>query len=83
MERKAEPETSVKIQAMLGPTTVEEIVPLVEALSPIERARLLRLISRSGQGDASVYEAVPPSHEEFSSDEDPLAWDAEGWENIA
>lgn len=67
---------------MLGPTTVEEIVPLVEALSPVERARLLRLITRRRDVDSSVYGAIPPSPEEFSADEDPLAWDSEGWENV-
>jgi hypothetical protein len=80
--REAQPETNVKIQAMIGPTTVEEIVPLVEALSPIERARLLRLLAVTGTDDASVYSATPPSAEEFSVDEDPLAWDGEGWENV-
>jgi hypothetical protein len=71
------------MQSMLGPTTVEEIVPLVEALSPLERARLLRLITRARSVDSAVYEAIPPSPEEFSADEDPLAWDSEGWENVA
>lgn len=70
------------MQAMLGPTTVEEIVPLVEALSPAERARLLRLITRTGNLDSSVYDAMPPSPQEFSADEDALAWDSEGWENV-
>ena len=70
------------MQAMLGPTTVEEIVPLVEALSALERARLLRLITRARSADSAVYEAIPPRPEEFSADEDPLAWDSEGWENV-
>ena len=47
------------MQSMIGPT-VEEIVPLVEALSPPERARLLRLITRAQNVDSSVYEAIPP-----------------------
>ncbi len=68
---------------MHGPTTVEEIVPLVEALSPLERVRLLCLITTTTRKiDSSVYEAIPPSPEEFSADEDPLAWDSEGWENV-
>jgi len=69
------------MQTMHGPT-VEEIVPLVEALSPVERARLLRLITWPREVDSSVYVATPPSPEEFSADEDPLAWDSEGWENV-
>jgi hypothetical protein len=67
---------------MPSPATVEEIVPLVEALSPLERTRLLRLITRTRNNDSSVYEAIPPRPEEFSDDEDPLAWDSDGWENV-
>lgn len=33
--------------------------------------------------DAAAYQAHPPSSSEFSSDEDALAWDAAGWENVA
>ena len=29
---------------------------------------------------APLYRSVPPSRDEFSADEEPLAWDAEGWE---
>ena len=71
------------MQSMLGPSTVEEIVPLVEALSPLERDRLLRLITSAQSVDSAVYAAIPPTPEEFSADEDPLAWDSEGWENVA
>ncbi len=67
---------------MLGPTTVEEIVPLFAALSPFERARLLRLITWRRDVDPSIYEAMPPSPEEFSADDDPLACDSGGWQNV-
>lgn len=33
--------------------------------------------------DAAAYESHAPSASEFSSDEDALAWDAAGWENLA
>ena len=33
--------------------------------------------------DAAVYRSYPPTASEFSSDEDPLAWEADGWENVA
>ncbi len=33
--------------------------------------------------DAATYQSHPPSSSEFSSDEDALAWDAAGWENVA
>lgn len=41
---------------------------------------LARLISAS---DAAVYQSLPPARNEFSTDEEPLAWDADGWENVA
>lgn len=70
------------LQARAYYLTVEEIVPLVEALAPRERKRLLRRISELPSGDAAVYALNPPAHEEFTVKEDPLAWDSEGWENI-
>jgi hypothetical protein len=63
--------------------TVEEIVPLVSSLTPKERVRLLRLITkRQDADDAAVYTAVPPTRDEFSSADDVLGWDAGGWEEI-
>jgi len=63
--------------------TVEDILPLVAGLTPQERVRLLRLIARSPSVDAAVaYAAVPPGRDEFSTDEEPLAWEAEGWEDV-
>ena len=63
--------------------TVEEIVPLVEALPPEERVRLLRLITKPRSDDSTIYTAVPPTSEEFSSNEEALAWDSEGWANVS
>lgn len=64
--------------------SAEDIFPLVDCLSPQERLRLLRLIStRPAADDRDAYRAVPPRDEEFSSDGEPLAWDAEGWEGIS
>ncbi len=62
--------------------SAEDIFQLVDCLSTPERLRLLRLIStRSVADDREVYRAAPPRDEEFSTDEEPLAWDAEGWED--
>ena len=33
--------------------------------------------------DVAVYQSLPPTRNEFSTDEEPLAWDADGWENVA
>ena len=32
---------------------------------------------------AAVYHSLPPTTGEFSTDEEALAWDANGWENVA
>jgi len=67
---------------MARPLRADDILPLVESLTPQERVRLLRLIAKPQGGDARAYQSVPPSHDEFSPDDEPLAWDAEGWENV-
>jgi hypothetical protein len=36
----------------------------------------------TGATDSDAYKSGAPSHAEFSSDEEPLAWDADGWEEI-
>jgi len=72
-----------KMALMEKPLSAEELFPLVDRLSPQERLRLLRLISlRPAADDREAYLALPPRHDEFSSDTDPLAWDADGWEGI-
>ena len=70
-------------ELMEKPLHAEDVFPLVDRLSPQERVRLLRLISlRPATGDGDAYLALPTRHDEFSTDTDPLAWDAEGWEEI-
>jgi len=34
-------------------------------------------------GEAAIYHSLPPTAGEFSTDEEALAWDADGWENVA
>ena len=41
---------------------------------------LARLVPAAG---AAVYQSLPPARNEFSTDEEPLAWEADGWENVA
>ncbi len=63
--------------------SAEDIFPLVDCLSPDERLRLLRFISARPAADyQDIYRALPPRNGEFSSNEDLLAWDAEGWEGV-
>jgi len=68
--------------AMAQPLTADDVWPLVERLPPQERLRLIRLISRSPEQDAAAYRAAPPGADEFSTHEEPLAWEAEGWEDV-
>ena len=77
------PGASGRIAVMAKPLSADDILPLVACLTPKERLRLLRLISvRPGADDGDAYRALPPTREEFSSDEEPLGWDAEGWEDV-
>lgn len=41
---------------------------------------LVRLVSAT---DAAVYGGLPVTPHEFATDDEALAWDATGWENIA
>jgi hypothetical protein len=66
---------------MSKPLTADEILPLIACLSSEEKARLLRLIV-APQSPNEGYRRRPPSADEFSGDEDQLAWDAEGWESV-
>lgn len=70
------------MQAMAKTLTADDVLPLVASLTPRERIRLLRLIALRPGADAPVYQSVPPSRDEFSADDDPLAWEAEGWEDV-
>lgn len=76
------PSLRVRIQAMGKGLTADDILPLIAALTPDERARLLQLIASPERSAESVYAAKPPRRDEFSSDDESLAWEAEGWENI-
>jgi len=66
--------------------TAEDLWPLVQKLSHDEQVRLaklaLRAAARSGGSDADTYRASPPGRDEFSSEEEPLAWEAEGWDEF-
>ena len=66
--------------------TAEDLWPLVQKLPHDEQVRLARLAlhaaARSGGSDAETYRAHPPGRDEFSSEEEPLAWEAEGWDEF-
>ncbi|AKJ05912.1 hypothetical protein ATI61_110341 [Archangium gephyra] len=66
--------------------TAQDLWPLVQKLPHDEQVRLaklaLRAAAQSGASDTAAYRAAPPSADEFSSQEDPLAWEADGWEEF-
>jgi hypothetical protein len=70
------------LPAMPKPLTADDIVPLVKHLTLPERARLIRLIGAWPEDDAAAYRSLPPRSDEFSNDDEQLAWDAEGWEKL-
>ena len=63
--------------------TAEDLVPHLTALPPDELVRLVHLLlQQPGIGDAIKYTLMPPGENEFSSDQNSLAWDADGWEEF-
>jgi hypothetical protein len=65
--------------------TARDLWPLVEKLPHDEQVRLARLAllaASRGRDAAAAYVAKPPGDAEFRTDDDPLAWDAEGWEHV-
>jgi hypothetical protein len=65
------------------PATARDLWPLVEKLPHDEQVRLARLALRAaalGRSAAAAYRVQPPTNDEFGTDDDPLGWDAEGWE---
>ena len=61
--------------------TARDFWPLVLKLPHDERIRLAKLaLKAAATDDAAAYRAAPTDADEFGSDEDPLAWEGEGWE---
>jgi len=48
----------------------------------VQLARLLLGGAAGRRTDAEAYAAMPPGDGEFSSDEDALGWEGEGWEEL-
>ena len=67
---------------MANELKADDLIPLIAKLSKRERRRLLRYALNHGLDDAEAYDARPPQNGEFTTDDDPLSWDADGWENI-
>lgn len=70
---------------MTEPTTAQDLWPLVEKLPHDEQVRLAKLALRAAalrRSASAAYRAQPPTAEELGSDDDPLAWEGEGWEQF-
>jgi hypothetical protein len=67
------------------PLQARDLMPLVQKLSHDERVRLARIAlsaAAADGADSAAYDAAPPREDEFSTEEDPLCWEAEGWEEF-
>jgi hypothetical protein len=65
--------------------SASDLWPIAKKLPRDEQVQLARLLLRGAAArrtDAEAYAAVPPSEDEFSSDEDALGWEGEGWEEF-
>jgi hypothetical protein len=66
--------------------TAHDLWPLVTKLSRGEQVRLaklaLRAASQDPETDAHAYRSKPPTADELSSDDDPLAWEPDGWDQV-
>lgn len=70
---------------MSAPLTANDFWPLILKLPHDERVRLAKLALRAAASDDSSadYAGAPPAPEEFSSDDEPLAWEGQGWEEFS
>jgi hypothetical protein len=72
------------LSPMSNGLTARDIWPLVLKLPHDERIRLAKLALRAAAtDDAAAYRAAPTAQDEFGSDEDPLAWESDGWEEFS
>jgi hypothetical protein len=71
-----------RMQMVPGPLTADDIIPLVASLPDGERIKLLRWIASPHGTDASAYTAAPPARQEFSGDDESIAWEADGWDDF-
>lgn len=67
---------------MPGPLTANDLLPLITKLSVEERRRLHQLVFRLVTTEAEAYAAQPVQFDEFASDDEALAGDADGWDSV-
>ena len=73
----------VTFGCMLQQLSAEEMIPLVASMADGERVRLLQWVAPAQGADEPAYRAVPAALDEFSGGDEPLSWDADGWDEFA
>lgn len=71
---------------MTNPPDARQLWSLIRRLPREERLRLAKMALRSAAeegDDDAAYADAPVGPEEFSSEDESLAWDAEGWEEFS
>ena len=71
-----------RIETMPRTLTADDIIPLVASLPDAERTKLLKWIALPHGTDDFTYIAASPARDEFSGDEEPIAWEADGWDEF-
>ena len=66
--------------------TARDLWPIVVKLTHEEQVRLAKLALKaalsSETSSAEAYRASPPTADEFSVADEPLSWEADGWEEL-
>ena len=65
--------------------SAHDLWPIARKLPPAEQVQLAKLLLggvAARRTDAEAYAALPPGKDEFSSEEDALGWEGEGWEEF-
>jgi hypothetical protein len=85
-EKLAEAAQGCNFWLMNSALSARDLWPLLFKLPHDEQVRLaklaLRAASQNGLQDARASGATPPRKEEFTVEEDPLAWEADGWDEF-
>jgi hypothetical protein len=79
-------EIAVCCESVTNPPDTRELWSLIRRLPREERLRLAKMVFRSAaeDGDDTVaYADAPVGPDEFSSEDEPLSWDAEGWDEFS
>jgi hypothetical protein len=65
--------------------SADDFWPEIVRLSHKEQLRLAKLALKAASlgESAAAYQGTPPLPDEFSTDDDALSWDADGWEEFS